>query len=88
MTMTKVNKSDEQQTIRTGQVIELNGKYWGRSIDKMYATWVDLIDATIYNHELLVTTSVVMDYHEEYDNLSKATLLPIKQITTRQVGEF
>lgn len=83
-----MNKSNEQQKIGTGQVIELNGKYWGRSIDKMWATWVDLMDATIYNNELSTTTDVVMDDHEEYENLSKATLLPIKQITTRQVGEF
>jgi hypothetical protein len=83
-----MNKSDEQQRIGTGQVIELNGKYWGRNINDMYATWVDLMNATIYNNELSVTTDVVMDNHDEYENLSKATLLPIKQITTRQVGEF
>ena len=83
-----MNKSDEQQKIGTGQVIELNGKYWGRTWDRMFATWVDLMDATIYNHELSVTTDVVFDDNEEYENLAKATLLPIKQITTRQVGEF
>ena len=83
-----MDKSDEQQKIGTGQVIELNGKYWGRTIDRMHITWVDLMDATIYNHELSITTDVVMDDHEEYQNLAKATLLPIKQIITRQVGEF
>lgn len=80
----------EQQKIYTGQVIELNGKYWGRTRDKLFgwASWVDLMDATIYNNELSKTTDVVMDNDDEYQNLSKATLIPIKQITIRQVGEF
>ena len=82
--------SDEQQKIGTGQVIELNGKYWGRTTDKLFGwvSWVDLMNATIFNNQLRITTDVVMDNDDEYENLAKAKIIPIKEITIRQVGEF
>jgi hypothetical protein len=73
--------------IKTGFVIELNGKFlrtdWSRF------AWHETIEhATIFNDTMKETTDIVASWNAEYENIKNAKLVPVKRITTYQLEEF
>jgi hypothetical protein len=75
------------ETISVGTVITYNNKFYGED-DNGNRAWVDDVSKAFIWNKDLPSAKTILDNHPYIVGEDEATLLPVKKITSYQLGEF